>query len=154
MKSLIALSLLFSVVSASAVEKEGTFEVVRPAFMRGYDSKACKTDGGVYLGDGLCKFENGGGATAEVKATAEDKDSFLISLSSVGTNAHMCDFSGKATRVSDYHLLSLNNGDEGKCEVSVFYTSPETIAIKTNGECSEFCGANMMLDEENLTRVK
>lgn len=151
MKSLFALSLFFSVVSASAVEIEGTFEVVRPLYMRGYKAKDCKNDGGEYMGDGLCKWEKGGGSSAVVKAT---ETSFLLEISSVGTNAHTCDFSGKAALVSGFQLSSKNNGEEGKCEVNVFYTSPESIAITTNGECSEYCGANMMLDEENLNRVK
>jgi len=151
MKKLFALAALMMSVSVFAVEIEGKYEVVRPLFMRGYHAKACIADGGVYVGDGLCKWEKGGGSSVVISST---ETNFELEISSVGTNGHTCDFSGKAALISDYHLVSKENGDEGKCEVNVFFTSVNTISVKTNGECSEYCGANMMLDEENLNRVK
>lgn len=137
--------------SVFAVEIEGKFEVVRPLFMHGYNSKSCRADGGVYVGDGLCKWEKGGGSNVQITAT---ETNFDLIISSVGTNGHTCDFSGKASLISAYHLISKESSDEGQCAVNVFFTSENTISIQTNGECREYCGANMALDEENLNRVK
>jgi hypothetical protein len=99
LKSLLVLSAIatFSSISSAEVElnKTGVFKDIHPIGSFGYpNAKACEEDGGVY-DNGLCIFQDGG-ATIEIKKNNNGK--YDLSISSVGTNMHMCDYGGGRRR--------------------------------------------------------
>ncbi len=151
MKSTFTLIMALTSLTAFAgtqagVKLEGIFKDTYPIAAHGYpNGKACKEDGGVYK-DGACWFKDGG-AHVEISKKAEGK--YDLTVSSVGTNMHMCDYQAEALQTNQTQLLS----KDGECEVTVNLTSKDTISVVTNGQCQDFCGANMMLDIEKATRL-
>lgn len=148
-----ALLTFSSVVSADAgLNKAGVFKDLYPIGSFGYpDAESCQEDGGVY-DDGLCIFEDGG-STIEIKKT--DNGKYDLSISSVGTNMHLCDYQGEAEDLNADQIISKDSVEESnRCEVIVHFTSNDTIAVITNGKCQDYCGANMSLDVENANRSK
>lgn len=128
------------------INLEGIFKHTYPVASYGYpNKKACKEDGGIYK-DGACWFKDGG-AHVEIKKNADGLYDLVVS--SVGTNMHMCDYEEKATQVTETQLLSKS----GECEVIVNLTSKDSISVITNGQCQDFCGANMSLDIEEAKRA-
>ena len=146
--SILAMSLSLA-VNANV---EGTYKHVRPFAVFNYQEQDCKEEGGSF-DDGVCFFKDGG-STIEIKNNT--KGSFDLSITSVGTNFHFCDYQGEATQAGPKRLTSNDFNAEypGTCELNVFVTSKDTIAIETNGKCQDYCGANMSLDIENATRKK
>ncbi|MDD4974211.1 MAG: hypothetical protein PHY93_07650 [Bacteriovorax sp.] len=158
--SLISFLLLSALVTFSSfasvdvqLNKTGVFKDTHPFGSFGYpNAKACEEDGGVY-NDGLCVFQDGG-STIEIKKNNNGK--YDLSVSSVGTNMHLCDYEGEAIDLNAVQIISKDTvGDEAnRCEIVVAFTSNDTLSVITNGKCQDYCGANMSLDVENAKRSK
>ena len=158
--SLIPFLLLSTLVTFSSfasadvqLNKTGVFKDLHPFGSFGYpNAQACQQDGGVY-NDGLCVFQDGG-STIEVKKNNDGK--YDLSISSVGTNMHLCDYEGEAVDLNAAQIISHGTTDEdgNRCEIVVAYTSNDTLSVITNGKCQYYCGANMSLDVENAKRSK
>ncbi|RPJ71250.1 MAG: hypothetical protein EHM20_14775 [Alphaproteobacteria bacterium] len=128
----------------------GIFKDSYPISSHGYaDEKACLADGGIHFEEGACWF-NDGGAHVEIKKNENENEKFDLTVSVVGTNMHMCDYQAEAVQVNQTQLLS----KDGECEVTVNFTSKDSISVVTNGQCRDFCGANMELDVAVATREK
>lgn len=141
----IALSVTNAVASA-----EGIYLASKKVFMVGhFTAEECLGDGAEWLEE-HCFFE----ANDEVRISAD-----LLEISTIGHNAHSCDFSEPYSVLANGDLYSkVEVSDYGHqittCEVTVKSTDNfATINVSTEGEgCSYFCGMRSVLDIENAVK--
>jgi hypothetical protein len=164
MRLLPLFALLPFAIPALGAFQEGQFGYAHDVAFLGYaNEEACKTDEGRWE-DGICVME-GEDTVAVAKKGAE----WSVEINTVTTNAHTCDFSGKAKLVSERELVASTrteeyvpgkNGSEGKfipavCRLKVTYTSTDTVYVNVLGRpatCATLCGANAMLQIEGAKR--
>lgn len=126
----------------------GIFKDSYPVSSYGHaDEKSCLADGGIHFEEGACWFNNGG---AHIEINKNENEKFDLTISIVGTNLHMCDYQADAIQVNQTQLFS----KIGECEVTLNLSSKNAISVVANGQCQDFCGANMQLDVEVATREK
>ena len=133
-------------------KKIGIFKDIHPIASYGYpDSETCETDGGIYDGN-LCIFQ--GGTTIEIMNHSLNK--YKLSISSIGTNLHFCDFQGEGLLKGIKQIVYTAKKDEESkdCKIVIKFKKNDSLAIITNGKCQYYCGANMSLDVGNAIRVK
>lgn len=162
MKSFLVLAALgFSLPVLAALNPAGDFFFAHKIAFLAYDEIGCSDAQGEWDGD-LCIF-NG---EDSVSVTGGEKGSFNVSISTVTTNAHTCDFEGrgemvaanllKASAPSEIYIPGENGKDghfeSATCEVSVTYLDGNSVKVESGETCSYFCGANASLDIEKAVR--
>lgn len=154
MKAILAMSFVlissFTYASEVSLIKEGKFVDKHKIGMFGYKSaKECKKDGGKFDGS-ICLFDS----EDTVEVTKLENGNFQLAIEKVGTNAHICSFESEAVEANKVQLKAILNEELANCELTVSYTSTDSLSIITNNQCNDFCGANMVLDIESATRSK
>ena len=152
-KVFVLAALLFSNLAGAqsirvSLNMEGVYQKRQPVYMHGYsNSKDCRADRGIWLKSGACMFRDGG-STVDIKTTGV-QDVFNVTIGSVGTNGHLCNFEGIATKRNPVQLVM----QEGQCQVVVGFTDKDSLAVWNNGQCSDYCGASMSLDISGAKRI-
>lgn len=162
--TLVALVAMASTMSASAFDYAGEFLKKKQIYFHNYiQSSDCISDGGRWEAEptdptiGFCYFD----ATDAVKVD-KDENGYAVRVETIGTNAHSCYFAGEAKKVSrnqinataeaEYYDPDTDSYKLGTCTVSVVYTTPNTVDVKTEGPCQYFCGAKAWLDFDGAER--
>src|SRR4051794_26253373 len=103
MSLFLVLALLISVSShAQSINFAGTYVSPHEVGALSYtNKKACEADKGDWR-NGLCVFKSGD--IVVIKDSVDGK--FSISIESVGTNIHTCEFEGKAVSLNKVQLVS------------------------------------------------
>lgn len=126
---------------------EGTFKKVTATTLSGFTNRnECRAASGRWLGKGYCRFDNSG-ATVVIEKSP-DLDIFNVVIENVNANGHVCSFEAPATFKNQVQLYAESN----LCQVTVGFTSPNTLAVWTAGECD--CGENVSLNIDNAKRAQ
>lgn len=140
------LSLSLKANAELPLSKSGIFKDQYPVKSYGYsDAKSCEKDGGIFDGSACLFLE--GGSVVEINKLIDGR--YNLSISSVGTNLHFCDYEGLAFDLSDKEIFSK---DKSNCEITIKFVNDSTLRVKTNGQCQDYCGVNMTLDIEKAIR--
>lgn len=153
MKSLFFLSVLAFGLSANAFSPAtGKFEYKHDVVLIGYHNEVdCKADQGKWDGD-YCRFD--GSDSVEV-GTTDTPGEFLLSISTVGTNSHTCDFQAPAKLVKAHLLIAEVKTEEGLCQVLVKYSrNRNSVSVEATNACRvNNCGMRAGLDIKRAART-
>ena len=148
----LAAILLFSLFSIGARATSlpsviGTYSYPHKiAFLSYADQAACEGDQGKWEDD-VCVMDASDDVTVTAAAKLGAAGPFVLAISTVTNNAHMCDFSQPARAVGANVLVASEKNAEGVCTVTATFASDRTsVSIKTKGTCDDDCGMNARLD--------
>jgi len=133
---------------------EGDFSLPHHIAFMSYENEAsCTADKGEWE-DGLCFME----ASDDI-SVKKNGDEYDVSVFTITTNAHMCQFEGKGVWTQDGILASapteIWDGEKSVpavCEVLLTYVDGNTVDVSNNGQCSEFCGMRASLEISGAKR--
>lgn len=156
MKNVFLLTSLFSIntFAVAPAKMVGQFIVKQSVPMMMYTASECKTAGGSWDGE-VCVVDSQDSVTV-----TNLRGKFNLEVSTIGNNAHMCDFSGPAQRVNGKLLVAAVKSEfydgkawkKGVCKVSVKYAGANSVSVATNGKCGSFCGSNVHLEIDGARR--
>lgn len=158
MKLLLALAMTILAFSAMAASVEGQYKASKEVMSYTGDEEECESSKGKWLLDEqVCVFKSED--SAELKRT---KGILTLSISTVGSNLHSCQFDGSAT-INGSTITARAKGEEYSSEVDSIITTECVVTAKvskkgkmsvsTNSHCQSFCGANAWL-EVDLQKIK
>lgn len=156
-KAIFALVTAFFVSAAAAASAawfsgEGEFALPHQMVMMAYDSaEACEADQGQWSEDLGCVFD-----VEDSVMVKREADAYQVQVSTITTNAHMCEFEGKGRFTNTGELLATAESEEwdddaqewkpATCELTVSYVDGDTVNVSDNGKCRSFCGMRATLD--------
>lgn len=158
MRALI-LALISIPAFAATLDVTGRFQQDFFIAVVGYESAAkCSADQGRW-DEGYCWFP----ASNQVRI-ASTGTGYNLSIETVATNAHTCEFSALAKRFPDGVLVASLPSEEydprsggfvkATCEVTVSFADADTVNVTNNGKCQSFCGARASLVVTGAKRVR
>jgi len=157
---MLALS-LFAVPALSAwFSGKGTFRLDHEISFLSYANRTdCEADQGRWEKEGLCVFAG----TDEV-VVSQKAGVYKVGVSTVTTNAHMCEFEGAGAFQADGTLRASTPAETwneerqewvpGTCEVTVSYVDGDTVNVSNNGACKSLCGMRAELGIMGAVRAK
>ncbi len=161
MKSIfLTLSVFISINAFAAINPVGNFQNKHQVLAQMYTNKSdCETDNGQWMkSDEMCLFN-----TSDDASVTKEGENFKLSVTTITSNLHMCEFSATAvlvgkTLVSEVSVdeYNMENGETitTSCIVSAELSkNGKAMSITTNQKCQSFCGANASL-EVDLKKVK
>lgn len=152
--------MFISISAFAALDPVGKFQNKHLVLAQMYTSKAeCVADNGRWVkSDEMCFFE-----TSDDAVVTKEGDNFKLTVSTITSNLHMCEFSAPAVLVGNVLISEVPvdeyNSENGETTPETCIVSAElsnhgkTMSITTNQKCQSFCGANASL-EVNLKKVK
>jgi hypothetical protein len=149
-----------SVSQADLSQYVGTYSEKHDVVMMNYANRAaCQKDKGQWI-QGLCHFDGSNELVVKV-----ENDSYVMSVTTVTTNGHTCDFEAPAKLVSGKLVAEDADGlgwDEVKnemvtktCVVTATF-SPDGLSasVDENNNCRNSCGANALLSIGKAVKVQ
>ncbi|RZA06886.1 MAG: hypothetical protein EOP11_09160 [Proteobacteria bacterium] len=157
MKLFLALSLLAVPAFSAWFSGEGNYVLDHEISFLSYENQmACEGDNGRWE-DGLCIFAGADEVTVKRAGLSYD-----VKVSTVTTNAHMCEFEGKGVFQGDGTLKAAapaevwnddrQEWEAATCEVTLSFASGNEVNVTNNGSCQSFCGMRASLDVAGATR--
>jgi hypothetical protein len=145
---------------AAVMQMDGNFVSAHKTYVVGYeDEAACAADQGSWDGE-ACYFD-----VEDSVAVTKTNNGYSLSVETIGSNAHVCNFEGEAQIASAKELVSSVKTEEEReddngnwssvpvtCSVSVTYKDSNTISVTNNGNCGSFCGARAWLHIDEAKR--
>ena len=161
MKSIfLTLSVFISINAFAAINPVGKFQSKHQVLAQMYTNKAeCVSDNGHWVkSDEMCLFD-----TSDDAAVTKEGENFKLTVTTITSNLHMCEFSAPAVLVGNILVSEVSvdeynseNGEtiQASCIVSAeLSNNGKAMSITTNQKCQSFCGANASL-EVDLKKVK
>jgi len=167
LKQLILASALLLIAAASAQAEQskiglnltleqmlGNFSEPTSTFVVGYETEeACTTDKGQWI-DEMCIFD-----AENTLVVSQQEKQVILSMETIGSNAHICSFEGPAEKISETELQSKVASDvwdgsdwvPGFCTVTASYSDTNTVQVSSAG-CEMFCGARAQLYIDSAKR--
>lgn len=150
---------LFLCLSANALSAvTGIYQQKKSIMVWSETIESCKESGGKWsTEDEVCELE-----TADEAKVEKTNKGYKLSISTIGSNYHTCEFEGPATLAKNV-LTSKVKAEEYNPKTDKFDVVTCTVkatiknnvmSISTNQKCQSFCGANAWLDASDLTKVK
>ena len=125
-------------------------------FLSYRDQAACEGDQGKWDGDadgGVCMMEASDDVTVTTAKSPGHAGQYDLQISTVTTNAHMCDFTEPARLIGADVLQAKQKNDDGMCIVTAtFKKDRSAVSISTSGSCQYNCGMNASLDIDQALR--
>ena len=149
-------ALLLSTAFAAPADITGTYNYNHEiAFLSYADEASCVESKGRWQDD-LCIFDDNND-TVEISAAADGK--YQLRVSTITTNAHMCDYEGEGKLVGGKLLSSqaVDVWQEGKtvpgtCEVTVNFPEPNVANVEATEPCQSLCGMRATLNIDRAER--
>jgi len=114
-------------------DMDGVYKSTQSTLLSGYKKKSCRAHGGQWLGGrGLCRFEKTTASVAIEKS--QDSETYKVSIKNKMDDGSSCEFESYGT-VKNKVQLSVP-ALEGQCVVTVGFTSPQTLAVWGNQDCT------------------
>jgi hypothetical protein len=159
MKALLVLSLLTVPALSAWFSGEGNYVLDHEiSFLSYAGASECVADQGRWS-DGLCIFP-----AADEVSVRRAGFHYDVKVSTVTTNAHMCEFEGEGVFQNDGSLKASapsevwNEGrqewEPATCELSVSFPNGNAADVSTNENCQSFCGMRARLDIKGATRKR
>lgn len=125
------------------------------AFMNYETAEACAEDGGTFE-DELCWMD----ASDDISVVDDGAGELDVSVFTITTNAHMCEFEGKGKFTAEGTIVASapteiwdgDNSVPAVCDVTLTFVDGNTVNVSNNGNCAYFCGARASLDIEGAKR--
>lgn len=153
--SIIALS---SLSSFAATNLAGTYRAEKEIMVMSESKESClESQGRWETEEEVCIL-----STADEAKVKKTSKGYTISISTIGSNYHTCEFEGSAKLVGKTLVSKVKaeaydyEKDEIVkviCEVKADIKNGE-MSVSTNQKCQSFCGANAWLDVDGLKKVK
>lgn len=146
----------------AAFPYEGSFSFPHFVSFFDYEEASCVTEGGAWS-DGACWFQE------EDRVTVEPRENgFFVTVSTIGHNAHTCEFEGPAKEIAPGTLLATaeteilvrdENGEGDRfepatCDLTLRYGNDGNLSVSVADRvtCHDLCGVNARLDIEQAIR--
>lgn len=151
-----ALFLCLSVNALAGVT--GIYRAKKTIIVWSETKESCKESGGKWQAEeDVCEL-----ATADEAKVEKTPSAYKLSISTIGSNYHTCEFEGPAilskdvltskVKVEEY-IPSTDTLEVSTCVVTATIHKNK-LSISTNQKCQSFCGANAWLDASDLKRIK
>lgn len=157
MKKIIATAFFTALLSTSAFAAKvevGTYVEKTTISIAYIQSKEeCKSEGGKWdVETDVCRHSS----ENDVIIT-KSNNVYAVSVSTIGTNVHTCDFAAEAQVQQDGSLLSKVQTDDGLCVVQVRASNKlfsKGVSVAPSENCRSFCGARASLEVVRAKKVK